>query len=238
MSLCRNFIKTNFKNLFLDLIFPKFCFGCSLEGDWLCSACAGEIVEVRTQVCPTCGRLSQNGRFCLNDQKVHGLSGIIVACYYDEGPMKELIHNFKYNHILELNDFLAEMMANSLKNNLDLDKKCLITAVPLHFLRRAQRGYNQAELLADAVAQRLKIAKNLKIIKKYRKTKPQVLTGGKSRQNNLKNCFKINQKIDLGGKTIILVDDVATTATTLNECALVLREAGAKEVWGLVIAKG
>lgn len=243
MSLYRNFIQTNLKNLFLDFIFPKFCFGCGLEGLWLCPQCQEKIVLVKTQTCPVCGRLSQNGQFCQKDQKPHGLSGIIVACYYDEGPVKELVHNFKYNHILELKNVLSEMMADALKENLYcenlyLDKSYLITAVPLHFLRKAQRGYNQAELLAEVVAGKLKIELNCKIIKKIHRTKPQVLTDGEKRTKNLENCFKISSKINLRGRTIILVDDVATTSTTLNECARLLKEAGAKRIWGLVIARG
>lgn len=230
--------KIDLRNLFLDLIFPKFCLGCGREGDWLCPDCQGKIVLVKSQVCPVCGRLSQNGRFCLKDRKNHYLSGILISCYYHEGPVKELIHNFKYNHILELNQFLSDVMANVLEQNLNIDKNYLLTAVPLHFLRKAQRGYNQSELLVSKIAEKLKIEKNFEIIKKIRPTKPQVLTEGKSRLKNLKKCFKISSKIDLCGKTIILVDDVATTGTTLEECAAVLKEAGAKRVWGLVIARG
>ncbi len=237
------------KNFFLELIFPKFCLGCQKEGEWLCSECGSEILPVVTQVCPLCGRISKSGEYCPKDKYLklkrskkkipRPLSGIIVSAYYEEGPIKEVIHNFKYNHILELKDNLGDLMAKALKDNLiDIGKNIIISAVPLHFLRRAQRGYNQSELLASYVADRLKMTKNFKIIKKIRKTKPQVKFSGKKRRENLKNCYKIINKNAVRGKTIILVDDVTTTGTTLNECAKVLKEAGAKKVWGLVIAKG
>ena len=205
---------------------------------WLCSKCRDEILPVKTQVCPSCGRISEYGKYCLEDAKPHGLGGIIVSCYYGEGPIKELIHNFKYNNVTELGEILAKMMAKALKDNIaGIGKDIILTAVPLHFLRRAQRGYNQSEILTELVGKNLGL-KKLQLLKKIRRTKPQVKKSGKKRKENLKNCFKISKNIDIRGRTIILADDVTTTGTTLNECAKVLREAGAKRVWGLVVAKG
>jgi len=239
-------------NFLLDLIFPKFCVGCAKEGDWVCCECQKAILPVKTQVCPLCGRISPNGKYCPNHQKPHGLSGIIVAAYYEEGPVKELIHNFKYNHILEIKEILGGLMTKALKENVSffrdrgkMTPPLLVTAVPLHFWRRSQRGYNQSELLADEVyekflaeSQGFKLQKNFKILKKIRKTKPQVKFSGKKRRKNLIKSFEINKNFNILGRTIILVDDVTTTGTTLNECAKVLRKAGARRVWGLVVAKG
>ena len=226
-------------NFLLDLVFPKFCIDCGREGDWLCQGCQKEILPVKTQVCPGCGIISQNGKYCRKHRKPHGLSGIVVAAYYEEGPIKELIHNFKYNHILELKEILGGLLVKVLKDNFDVMKgKVIITAVPLHYLRKSQRGFNQSELLAGAVADKLKLQKNFNILKKIRYTKPQVKFSGKIRRKNLQNSFEFNKKFNILGRTIILVDDVTTTGTTLNECAKVLREAGARKVWGLVVAKG
>jgi|GEM_PF-111198 len=276
----------------LDFLFPRFCLGCGREGEWLCPSCREKILAVKTQVCPACGRISPKGSYCASDryfkeiQYIQGkrkeiktrrsLGGIIVSAYYEEGPIKEAIHNFKYNNIVELKNILGDVLAATLKENLDLAPKeeIMLTAVPLHFIRRAQRGYNQSELLADYVATKLNLAKNFRILRKIRWTKPQVKLGGEKRLKNLENSFKIVTKITkiakinaaltakfprkfrsknhknrekkmrplkndiLFGKTIILVDDVATTGATLNECAKVLKKAGAKEVWGLVVAKG
>lgn len=235
----------------LDLIFPKFCVGCSREGEWVCDECREKILPVITQTCTVCGRISKYGEYCTKDRylkvkikgktvkKVRPLNGIIVSCYYEEGPIKEMVHNFKYNNITEIGKMLGEIMVRTLKENLDdIGEDIIVTAVPLHFLRRAQRGYNQSELLAEYVADKMKLRKNFKIIKKIRKTKPQVKFSGKKRRENLKNCYKIFDKNAVRGRIIILVDDVTTTGTTLNECAKVLREAGAKKVWGLVVARG
>ncbi len=230
------------KEFFLDLIFPKFCVGCGLEGEWVCPKCQNEVIRVITQVCPDCGKISPAGRYCLKCRKKHRLYGVVVAAYYEEGPIKEAIHNLKYNNVLELKEFLGNLMVAALKENIDdIGHGFMMVAVPMHYLRKAQRGYNQAEILADFVAKQLKIEKIFKIIKKIRNTKSQVSKSGKKRRENLKNSFKIIDNFSLkkvAGRTLVIVDDVTTTGTTLEECARVLKSAGAKRVWGLVVARG
>jgi ComF family protein len=173
----------------------------------------------------------------------------MVAAYYEEGPIKEAIHNFKYNNVTELAGFLSDLLAKSLQGQKPkLGKDIILTAVPMHFLKKAQRGYNQAEMLADVVAEQIsaqggpasgwKLQKSYQIIKKIRKTKSQVSKSGKKRRENLKNSFKIIDKNIINNRNIIIVDDVTTTGTTLEECAKVLKVAGAKKIWGLVIARG
>lgn len=244
------------KTFILDLLFPKFCLGCGAEDNWLCRACEQKIVLVKTQVCPVCGKISQNGQYCAKCRfdeilvEVEGrkkpkkvkrrksLQGIIVAAYFEEGPTRELIHNFKYNHILEIKDVLGAALLNGLRENQIFDSRTIITAVPLHFWRQARRGYNQAEVLADYVASHLKFEKNFKILKKIRWTNPQVKYGGKKRRKNLENAFVFNKNYKIANRTVLLVDDITTTGTTLEECAKVLRAAGARKVWGLVVARG
>lgn len=226
------------KNWLFDLIFPKFCVGCGQEGVWLCSSCLKKILPVATQVCPTCGRIAKYGNYCSKDYRAWGAAGIIAACYWQEGPIKELIHNFKYNSLLEVKVILGDLLVKALKDNLPENQNFLITAAPLHFWRRSQRGYNQSELLADYVAEKLKLPKNFKILRKIRSTKPQVKFSGKKRRENLKNSFVFNNNFNIQRRTIIIVDDVTTTGTTIFECAKVLRKAGARKVWGLVVAKG
>lgn len=215
------------------------------------------------------------------------LGGVLAACHYKDGPIREMVHNFKYNSVLGAGELLAKFMAKALeenfkflisnfysnsnelmfknliiKNSLKIKNlELIITFVPLHWQRLAQRGYNQSEILARGVGKKLGLPV-LSLLKKVKKTKRQAeLSGSKRRQNlegvfevnlkchsgkegllvrNLKDsCLRRNDKIDiLKGKTIVLIDDVCTTGSTLNECARVLRAAGAKEVWGLVVSRG
>ena len=108
----------------------------------------------------------------------------------------------------------------------------------------AQRGYNQSELLAQEVGEKTGL-KVVELLSKNKKTKQQVELQGVKRRKNLKGVFKLKNKncklpsgMQIDKKNILLVDDISTTGATLNECAKVLKEAGAKKVWGLVVARG
>ncbi len=197
-------------------------------------SCKQKIVVVSSQVCPACGRLSPQGKYCLKCRKGKHLNGIISAVYFEEGPTKEIIHNFKYNSVLEFGPYLGKIMAEKLAEI--PGKNLVITSVPLHAKRLAQRGYNQAEILAKVVSSESKIP-CLDLLKKIKKTKRQVGLLGRNRRRNLSGVFKFVGQ-DIKSKKIIIVDDITTTGTTLNECARVLKEKGAKEVWGLVAARG
>lgn len=177
------------------------------------------------------------GKFCRRcGKKKAGLNGIVVACYYQEGPLREAIHEFKYRSLLELKDFLSGLMVDAFKENFRPKKEFVIMPVPMHWQEKLKRGYNQAEILARVVAQKLAISFSDGLIKN-RRTKRQVEVRGKIRASNLKDSFILKGKIRLRQKEIILIDDITTTGATLKECAQILKNAGAKKVWGLVLAK-
>jgi len=250
-----------FKEYVLDFLFPKYCVNCGKEGDSVCFSCEEKIIPVVTQVCPTCKKINLHGSYHKKCSSGN-LSGIICASYYEEGPIKEMIHNFKYNGVLELGEPLAELMVEALKRNnqapitnnqsnsnnqikklkigysLDVGHcDLIITFVPLHWHRQAQRGYNQAEILAQKIGENLDIEVCDLLVKKQSTRRQAELTGS-NRRKNLSGVFKTKTNIDIKNKKIIIVDDVTTTGSTLNECAAVLKHAGAKEVWGLVVARG
>lgn len=273
-----------YRDFVLDLLIPRFCLGCGEEGSYLCSKCARSVLLVVEQICPKCERLSELGQYHLKCRKNIALKGIIVAAYYQEGPLKEIIHYFKYNAILEVKDFLSRILADAYKRchceHLRSNPACrgepagvaihrsprrfafrddnfIVTFAPLHPRRQAFRGYNQAEILARGAAKRLKLPL-CDILRKIKSTKRQVGLVGSKRRQNLVGAFEVhkvykvhgieksirgnflrNYKVkSLKGKRILIVDDITTTGSTLNECAKVLKEAGAKEVWGLVVARG
>jgi ComF family protein len=227
----------------LDLLFPKFCVGCSSEGKWLCEVCAKKIIQIKTPTCPTCQRVTPNGQFCQRCRSKSNLTGLIVAAYYEEGPLKEAIHTFKYDKIFDLADDLGKLLSGSLDRSL-MDKwtvrRTVIISVPLHKKRLAERGFNQAELLAKHIAGNSKwLQINSKLIRHKYQKKSQAELSGSARRKNLEDCFSwTGDQDELNGKIVILIDDVYTTGSTLNECAKTLRsQANAREVWGLVLAK-
>jgi len=291
-ALCLKVLRMT-KNNFFEYLFPKFCVGCGMEGVWLCQNCEEKILPVVTQVCPDCGRISEFGTYCelcrydITFKKVKGkkkpvkvlkrkpLQGIITAAYYEEGPIREIIHHFKYNSVTELADVLVRLMCNTLKechcddrllhlsevrNDKEKDRHCeersdaaiyfdIVTFAPLHYRRLAERGYNQAEILAQGIGKVIKPARPVGgLLVKKKKTQRQVVLKGSKRRKNLKGVFKLTkslrpaitgkQSIVLKNKNILIIDDISTTGATLNECAKVLKEAGAKKVWGMVVARG
>lgn len=249
---------TKIKDFALDLIFPKNCVGCGKEGEWICQTCQKKIVLVKTPTCPTCQKITNNGQFCPKCRVKTNLTGVIVAAYYEEGPLKEAIHTFKYEGVFDLSDDLSKILLagfNHIVSKKFNQKHTIIIPVPLHKKRRAQRGFNQAELLArQIITKRQKNIKteeqinldrenwqmvNNKLIRHKYQKKSQVELSGKARRINLQNSFSwVGDKNELSGKVVLLVDDVYTTGSTLNECAKILRrEAGVRQVWGLVLAK-
>ncbi|MCG2686563.1 ComF family protein, partial [Candidatus Parcubacteria bacterium] len=166
--------------------------------------------------------------------------GFFVSADWEDKVLQDAIHKFKYNFARELAEPLSKLMIKKITElNTELIhelKNFVILPVPLHQRRLAWRGFNQAELLAQAVAQEfgLQINNNLLIRKKY--TSPQVKLKSKDRNKNIQGAFEI--KSNLIFKNILLIDDVITTGATMNEIARILKNNGAKKVFGLAIARG
>lgn len=233
----RDRTKRLWESIFLDIIFPKRCVDCGKAGDFVCYDCATKIEIIKTLTCPVCGKISKFGQICPRCRVRQGLvlEGLFCSAHYDVGPTKEMIHHFKYSGFTEIGIFLAEMIYQSLRHNLP-NGPIVIVPVPLHKNREGKRGFNQSELIARELSKMLDIPGGCAIIR-TKDTISQVNLDKKLRINNLVGAFACDDPSFIEGKNVLLVDDVATTLTTLNECAKVLKEAGAKKVWGVVVAR-
>lgn len=223
-------------NFFLDLIFPKRCVQCGEFGSFCCQKCLAKIKPIKTQVCPKCGKISDLGKWCSGCKGKSNLTGIIVAAAYRSGPTKEMIHYLKYNSVKELANPLADLLIDQLVEE-ELSNKVIVTSVPLHQKRYLERGYNQSEIIAKNVAEKLGFSYQ-DLLFRLRHTEPQVTLKGDERRSNLEGIFELKKDFKVAGKIIFLVDDVSTTGSTLEECAKVLRAAGARRIYGLVVARG
>ena len=238
-------LKFKIKNYLLDILFPPYCINCGHENNsWLCFSCAKKIVPVVSQVCPVCEKLSPAGAYHLKCKKGKYLKGILSSAYFEEGPIREMIHNLKYNGLTSMVELLVDLMAKALTKNFQFqilnfqsNSNFIITYVPLHWLRQAGRGYNQSELLARAIGEKIGIDV-CPLLSKTKSTKRQVKLRGNARRKNLQDVFSLKSDVSIKNKKIIIVDDITTTGSTLNECAAVLKKAGAKEIWGLVVSRG
>lgn len=222
----------------LDVFFPKFCVGCEKYGNYVCEDCVKEIELIKTSTCPDCGKISPLGKFCPNCKKKLNMviSGIMVSANYDVGPTREMIHHLKYSGFTELSDLLGELIVQRLAIE-NLSDEVVLVPAPLHINKQTKRGFNQAELITQYVSNRTKIP-YINALMRIRHTESQVGLGGDERRSNLEGAFQRNKKSAISGKIILLVDDVTTTYSTLNECAKELKSAGAKKVFGCVVAKG
>lgn len=196
-----------------------------------------EIEFFITPTCAKCGKITQFGQYCSAcKQKIEtNLAGLIVAASYDAGPVKEMIHHLKYSGFSEFVDLLVELIYQRLLNKLPKGN-IEVVPVPLHRSRESMRGFNQAELIARQLSKKLNLTGG-NFLRRTKNTEPQVTLSGQKRRENLINSFICEEPKEVEGKTILLIDDVTTTGTTLNECARVLKDAGAKSVWGVVVAK-
>lgn len=227
----------NYFNYFLDLIYPKECVGCGIEGFWICPRCEQEIIAIKLPYCPNCKTLNNDGRFCQNCRHKYKLSGIIISAHYKFGPLREAIHSYKYDGIFELENYFRPLLIARLKNNLPQGDK-IVVPIPLYYKKEMKRGFNQAERLAKIIAQEFNLPLENKALKRTKETEAQMSLKKKERRENIASAFKVITKNKIKNKTILLVDDVATTGLTLDEAAKVLIESGAKKVWGVVIAQG
>lgn len=231
------------KRFLLDLLFPKRCVGCKKFGDYICADCFSKIEFFSAPVCPICLRGSIDGGAHPKCKTSNCLDGSTASVVY-KGIVKRLVYQFKYNpYLSDLKGVIGELFYEGLIQNEAffsiLSEKPLLTCVPLNSSKLRQRGYNHAQLLMELLALRFGLESYDTIIYRVRQTKPQFGLKKEDRSLNVKNAFAINKdSIErIKGETIFLVDDVATTYSTLRECAKVLKRNGVRKVWGVVFAR-
>jgi competence protein ComFC len=234
------------KKIILDTLFPITCLGCQKNDFWLCEKCFQKIPLRRDQVCPACEReITLSGFLCQACRTIREfqLDALVSAVFYDNQTVKKMVHNFKYRFARGLSVPLARLEIKALLlHNTPLPRA--IIPVPLHSRRLRWRGFNQAQLLAENISQNLappfKIPV-LDILERRKYNKPQMeLENYQERRQNVRDLFGIRPGIslnDIKGKVVYLIDDIATTGATLEECAKALKSAGAKKVFAVVIAR-
>ncbi len=245
----------NIKNWVLDVLFPKCCLGCGRENVFICKECLGKIVFLKNQICFGCKKSCSDGKFCTERcAKGFGFDQIIACCDYEKkGITKKIIVNFKYKFNEELCAILGEILKTMYVYFSQRDARfydtCLVP-VPIHKKRLKYRGFNQALKLAEYLKNSLQNDesfgnkyKNLELVDCLRRTvfvQAQAKLTREKRLKNMQDSIEIRQSFieKIRDKYVILIDDVITTGATMNQCAQVLKQYGAKYVCGLVISRG
>ena len=228
----------------VDLLLPPSCLACgkplsSSKKILFCASCKEDIPFIIPPLCTCCGRpfhkAAGGNHFCgtcLTDKRYFDKAR---ALFLYEEPFKKHIHSFKYqSQTAGLKGFgLLKQQLPHLDEVGDVD---LIVPVPLHKKRLQERGFNQALLLARSFFPKdRRISADL--LTRPNWTEPQTSFNGKARRKNLKNAFVVKRAELVQNKKILLVDDVFTTGTTVNECARTLKKSGATEVVVLTLAR-
>lgn len=207
----------------LHFLFPPACCVCGkIDKNWLCPNC-----EKRVE------RLEKSCFVQIKDKKYEKL----LYLFEYESLVRKLILRYKFSNKAYLNHFFAYIISKNEKNAEILKQYDMLLPVPMHKKKQQKRGYNQTELVANELEKSLKIPARNDILYKVVNTTTQSKLGGKARQTNIQHAFFIRKDFEVEDKKIILLDDIYTTGATSEECSRVLKEAGAKEILILVLAK-
>ena len=230
--------KINFHNLrwkILDCLYPPFCCSCGRLGDEICPGCFSKIqTTTNIQSCIICGDLVTQFKSCPNCLQESPAFRQLRSWGIYRGVLKDAIHRLKFENGLGIIHILEDAVAQFI-NGWSI-KPDLIMPVPLSPERIRSRGYNQSAWIAGMIARQLNIKYNDQSLIRVRDTHSQTGLNAAQRKRNLANAFKAVKEKCMG-KMILLVDDIATTGTTLNECAKAICQAGANGVYCFTLAR-
>ena len=227
------------KKYLLDLIFPKKCLNCRKEGTFFCEDCFSliDINPFQYCLCDRPQKIITPGQCPKCSKKI--LNGIYSAVDFQNPQVKNLIYNFKYQNQLKE---LAYPLSLLILIHLYLIKKyfppnSVLVPVPLFLKKKKRRGFNQSEEIGKIISKKIKIPLILDNLIRIKDTFPQAKLNKEQRQENIKNAFVVKNKKTFQRKIVFLLDDVYTTGATMQECAKILKKSGAKQIWGLTVAR-
>ena len=220
--------------ILLDALYPLECSGCGGSGKIICDRCAQELPCLSPPYCRICAAYSEFELCQACAQSGRRFDGV-RAPYRYEGTIRQAILALKYGGIKAAASQLGDMLAEYLDDN-PLPGE-LLAPVPMHGSRQRERGYNQAELLARRLAGSCDAPYRGDLLVRTRRVDPQAgMTSAASRASNVADSVTVPRPSEVHDARIILVDDVATTGSTLDACAAALKDAGAASVWCLTLA--
>ncbi len=214
----------------MQFIVPSECLGCGESGSVLCGPCTPQLVTTKVPSCFYCNKLTFGGQACSTCQRKVQLRGVHVL-WRLEGAAQDLVYRLKYHN----DRSVAQFVADQASFQFELSGYDLVTAVASDGKALRRRGYNQAELLARAVARQAAVPYSTTLLRTQHTS--QTHLGRHKRFEVVQGNFVCYQPKKVAGKRVLIVDDVLTTGATMAECARLLRLADAKQVWGLVAAK-
>lgn len=231
---------------FMDLVFPRACAGCGKavgeEALYLCWDCLSRIPVIHPPFCSICGNpvdgVIDEVFECSSCSQERPFFDIARSAARYSGVVEALVQDFKYHRATWLTNDLASLMLTCFRTHLPREDIDAVTYIPLYPTKERERSYNQAGLLAQRIAAHFHKALYHNMVHRTRPTRSQTHLTASERTANVKNIFAVKRERALKGLSVLLVDDVMTTGATVNECARVLKGAGARKVVVLTVARG
>lgn len=229
----------------LDYLFPRFCLNCRFSGSYLCESCREELVLLKMQSCPHCRKNDLFGLFCSAKCRANYFFDQLVVCFDYNQPIfvRKLISIFKYKFSEDLAQLFGQYMRTQFAKflgEIEGYDRFFIVPVPLHQKRYRFRGFNQAELLSKIMITDFEeFMFYCDCLERTEYRPEQAKLSKHERQINLRGSIKLakNFKDSLKGSSVLLIDDIATTCSTLNECSRALKEAGVNYICCLTLAR-
>ena len=237
---------------FLKLLSPRRCVACRRFGPYFCIDCLKHIRPIFHQKCTGCGQVSHGGATHGLCQKRYGLDGLFSLFKY-QGAVRAGITKLKYGKLTDIKFELAELvnLGFQIQGEHDILSKLesyivgqhpVVVPVPLHWWKKAKRGFNQAEIIGEILADEYDLPMLPRVLKRKFRLLSQTKLKSKERIKNTKGIYYLNSdymlknRIDPVLENILLVDDVTTTGSTLKQATIALKKRGVKRVWGVSLA--
>jgi ComF family protein len=225
---------THVYRLALDLLIPPLCVVCGKVNTWLCPDCAEQIPLAHHAICPRCGDNWAGEGVCERCRTAPLSVNPIRSAFIFKDAVRDAIHALKYRGGRSVAEVMAWRMSQAwYQQQLHGD---VLVPVPLFLDRERERGYNQANLLARALAPQIGVPMEAGLVFRVRATRSQARLRVAERWANVEGAFACSEAVDLSGVRVVLIDDVATTGATLDACAVALLTRGAKSVSAFTLA--
>ena len=215
-----------------DFLLPRICPSCnsklSIDENFICEYCLSQLDFVTPRI-----KEIEYKRDFEEDGIIEDFNSIFQ--FESDGTLQPLIHQLKYKSNFRIGIYLGNLIAGAYYSEIERWKPDLLIPVPLHHVKKAERGYNQSFYIAKGIASRINIAVSERILIRKKYTQTQTHLSRDKRKENMRNAFLVKKKEKVIGKRCIIVDDVITTGSTINACGLTLKQSGADKIYALSV---
>lgn len=223
-------------------VYPKRCLFCDeviLNTQVFCEDCKSQAEWLTKYLCKKCGKPLElkKSEICFDCSKKSHAYDAGRAMWLYEGAVKDAIKRYKFDGRKSLANSFSDVLLNFYIKHIDWQID-LITAIPLHKTKLKSRGYNQAALISDLLGRKLDIRVVNDLLIRQKTTRPQKELSDGERILNIRDAFCIDERYSVDGLNLLILDDIYTTGSTLDECAKVLKDKGANRVYFLTLAIG